>query len=142
MSCTRLLFTFQLLYYIEKTNINILNLTFIMRKKAIRITRFLRNSIADTFLETRPAWISFSQGSFCFFKFFSRSFSYRATCDLLFLSYGGYWRWGQNGHKKIILLKLYLITAIRHHLGVNLSCVVAFHMLKTMFLLSIIKTLK
>ena len=55
MSCTRLLFTSQLLYNIKKTFINILNLTFIMRKKAIRITRFLRNSIADTFLETRPA---------------------------------------------------------------------------------------
>ena len=37
---------------------------------------------------------------------------------------------------------LYLITAIRHHLGVNLSCIVAFHMLKTMFLLSNIKNIK
>ena len=89
MSCTRLLFTSQLLYNIKKTNINIWNLTFIMRKKAIRITRFLRKSIADTFLETRPAWISFSQGSFCFFKFFSSSIGYRTTCDLLFFSYGG-----------------------------------------------------
>ena len=34
---------------------------------------------------------------------------------------------------------LYLITAIRHHLGVNLSCIVAFHMLKTMLWLSIMK---
>ena len=34
---------------------------------------------------------------------------------------------------------LYLITTIRHQLGVNLSCIVAFHMFKTMFLLSIIK---
>ena len=40
---------------------------------------------------------------------------------------------------KIYLLMLYLITTIRHQLGVNLSCIVAFHMFKTMFLLSIIK---
>ena len=88
----RLLYTSQFLYNIKKTNINILNLTFIMRKKVIRITRFLRKTIADTFLETRAALISFSQGSFCFFKFFSSSISYRATCDLSFFSYGGYWR--------------------------------------------------
>ena len=50
-----------------------------MRKKAIRITRFLRKSIIDTYLATRPAWISFFQGSFCFFKIFSSSISYRAT---------------------------------------------------------------
>ena len=92
ISCTRLLFTSQLLYNIIKTDINILNRTFIMHKKAIRITRFLRKSIIDTYLATRSAWISFFQGSFWFFKIFSSSISYRATCDLSFFSYGGYWK--------------------------------------------------
>ena len=99
MSCTRLSFTSQLLYIIKKTDINILNRTFIMRKKAIRITRFSRKSIIDTYLKTRPARISFFQGSFCFFKIFSSSISYRATHDLSFSSYGLYWRYDQNGHK-------------------------------------------
>ena len=34
---------------------------------------------------------------------------------------------------KIILLMLYPITTIRHQLEVDLSCIVDFHMLKTMF---------
>ena len=116
MSCTRLLFTSQLLYNIKKTNINIWNLTFIMRKKAIRITRFLRKSIADTFLETRPALISFSQGSFCFFKFSSSSISYRATCDLSFFSYGGYWRWGQRGQTVLKYTKNMIYIKWENHL--------------------------
>ena len=45
ISCTRLLFTSQLLYNIVKTDINILNWMFIMHKKALRIIRFLRKSI-------------------------------------------------------------------------------------------------
>ena len=34
---------------------------------------------------------------------------------------------------KSILLMIYPIKTISHQLGVNLSCIVAFHMLKTMF---------
>ena len=112
-----------------------------MHKKSIRITRILRKSVIDTDLATRPVWVSFFQGSFSFFKIFSSSISYRATCDLSFFLTGCI------GDKvkidiKIYLLMLYLITAIWHQLGVNLSCIVAFHMLKTMFLLSIIKNIK
>ena len=59
ISCTRLLFISQLLYNIVKTDINILNWMFIIQKIAIRITQFLRKSIIDTYLATRPAWISF-----------------------------------------------------------------------------------
>ena len=70
MSCTRLSFTSQLLYIIKKPDINILNRTFIMRKKAIRITQFSRKSIIDIYLQTRPAWISFSKDHFGFLKSF------------------------------------------------------------------------
>ena len=42
-----------------------------------------RKSIIDIYLETRPTWISFFQGSFWFFKIFSSSISYRAICDVL-----------------------------------------------------------
>ena len=56
-----------MLYNKIETDINILNWMFIMRKIAICITQFLRKSIIDTYLATRPAWISFFHGSFWFF---------------------------------------------------------------------------
>ena len=59
-----------------------------MHKKSIRITRILRKSVIDADLATRPVWVSFFQGSFSFFKIFSSSISYRATCDLSFFLTG------------------------------------------------------
>ena len=66
MSYIRLLFISQLHYNIQKPDKSISNVVFIMHKKAIRITRFLRKSTIDTCLETRPVWVSFFQRSFCF----------------------------------------------------------------------------
>ena len=107
-----------------------------MRKKAIRITQFLRKSIIDHYLETRHA-----KDYFVFLKsILALLVTELHTICRFFLT-------GCIGDKvkidiKIYLLMLYIITTIRHQLGVNLSCIVVFHILKTMFLLSIIKKIK
>ena len=58
ISCRRLLFTSQLLYDIIKTDITILNRTFNMHNKDIRITRFLRKSITDIDLAPRSVRVN------------------------------------------------------------------------------------
>ena len=57
-----------------------------MRKKAIRITRFLRKSIADTFLETRPA-----KDHFAFLNSFLGLLVTELHAICCFFSYRGYW---------------------------------------------------